>query len=137
MSLVAGSCRCGAVALTVAGEVRRVVNCHCNLCRSMNGAAFTTYAVVDATAVTFTLGRDAIASHPVTADARKHWCARCGTPLYNTNPRYAGLAMLYLGILDASGALVPAVNIYCSSKLPWVDELKSAPSVDAGPPGPR
>jgi hypothetical protein len=134
MTQVAGSCRCGAVRLAVAGGVRRVVNCHCQLCRGMNGTAFSTYAVVEAAGLTVVAGRECVAVHAVTATAQKHWCARCGTPLYNTNPRYAGLAMLYLGILDGCATLVPAVNIYCSSKLPWVDQLQGAPSFDEGPP---
>ncbi len=41
-----GSCNCGNVQFKVDGDVKRIVNCHCNLCRKMNGSAFSTYVVV-------------------------------------------------------------------------------------------
>jgi len=38
--MVLGSCLCNAVQFKVTGDFKRIVNCHCNLCRKMNGAAF-------------------------------------------------------------------------------------------------
>jgi hypothetical protein len=45
MGLV-GSCSCGAVRLTAEADARRIVNCHCNMCRRMNGSAFSSYVVI-------------------------------------------------------------------------------------------
>lgn len=126
MTEVQCQCKCGAVRLSVAGELRGPVNCHCQLCRSMNGSAFSSYAIVPSPAVSFIQGKAEIATYPVTKNAVKAFCQRCGTPLFNTNQIYTGLTMIYLGVIDGHTSLIPKSNIHCSSKLTWVDELATA-----------
>jgi hypothetical protein len=129
MASVTGRCKCGAVSLE-ARSVSRVVNCHCGLCRSINGSAFSTYAVVSFADLKVD-GGQGVASYQVVERARKHFCSVCGTPLYNTNTKYAGVAMLYVGILNESAALIPAVNVYCDDKLSWVDIPASTKNFEA------
>src|SRR5262247_2470241 len=99
MGSVGGSCLCGAVKYLAATDVRRVVNCHCGLCRRMNGSAFSSYAVVPFEALEVVGGSD-LGVYAVTDRAAKHYCSRCGTPLYNLNAKYAGACMLYLGAVE-------------------------------------
>jgi hypothetical protein len=40
MSNLKGSCNCGSAKYEVSGAVKKVVNCHCTLCRKVNGSAF-------------------------------------------------------------------------------------------------
>lgn len=42
--------------------------------------------------------------------------------------------MLYLGLLEDTINLQPTINIFCESKLDWVDALSLIESVDTGPP---
>ena len=46
MSDYTGGCLCGAVRYKVTGEPVRVANCHCNDCRKVTGASFTTNVFV-------------------------------------------------------------------------------------------
>ena len=69
-----------------------------------------------------------MASYQVTPNAVKHWCKLCGTPLFNTNQIYPGMMMVYLGSILGCEALVPRANIYCSSKLEWVDSVATLKS---------
>ncbi len=125
-----GGCVCGAVRYT-AGEALSLVNCHCRMCRSINGGAFSSYVVVRSDG--FTASGDTLAEIQVGDSAIKHFCRHCGTPVFNTNPgRYPGLTMLYLGTVEGHESLEPSVNIYCSSKLAWVDALVGLPSFDEG-----
>ncbi|MDN3612721.1 GFA family protein [Vibrio ostreicida] len=75
--MVLGSCNCKAVQFRVTGDFKRIVNCHCKLCRKMNGAAFSTYVAVLKT--DFELVRGDLISCDVTENARKHFCGKCGT----------------------------------------------------------
>jgi hypothetical protein len=125
MKKLSGGCLCGAVRFEVSGEVKSVVNCHCTLCRKMNGAAFSTYAAV--LDDHFELLQGEVNQHQVTDQATKTFCPRCGTPIFNMNPKYAGLKILHFGVLDSPEDLLPAVNVYCSSKLDWVDQLLDIP----------
>jgi hypothetical protein len=74
------SCRCGAVLISLTESLALAVNCHCELCRSINGAAFTTYVPVKASTVQITQGRQSVSMYRVTPGAERHWCRDCGTP---------------------------------------------------------
>lgn len=120
---VSGSCICGDVQYRVSVDPQALVNCHCNFCRSLSGAAFSSYLVVPEGALEIVAGADAIASHEFKAGALKHFCRHCGTPLYNRNAKYRGLCMLYLGTAARSVDFIPTANIYCESQLPWVPHI--------------
>ena len=119
-----GNCQCGAVQYEVQGDPLQVVNCHCSLCRSMSGAAFSTYVVVREPAFKLVQGDSQLLVHQATERSTKHFCGSCGTPLFNLNPTaYRGLMMLYLGTLADHLSLAPRVDIFCESKLSWVGKL--------------
>ncbi|KJY93415.1 aldehyde-activating protein [Vibrio neptunius] len=126
--MMLGSCQCKSVQFRVTGDFKRIVNCHCTLCRKMNGAAFSTYVAVLTT--DFDLISGNLVSCDVTENARKHFCGQCGTPIFNSNPRYAGLNILHLGSLDTESPqeLKPEVNIYDESKVSWLDYLSDLPA---------
>jgi len=130
MSVLEGKCLCGQLKYEVQGDIKKVVNCHCNLCRNMNGAAFSSYAVVLTGDFDITQGevkRFAISQH-----SQKYFCEHCGTPIYNRNPKYAGLTMLYLGTLENPGLSKPDVNIYCDSELDWTSAVGDIPKFAQG-----
>ena len=125
MSEFKGSCHCGNVSYAVLGNIVSVVNCHCRLCRSLGGAAFASYVVVRQAELSLQ-GKESLASYAATDKATKHFCKICGTPIFNTNPvSYPSLVMLYLGTLASSPSITPKINIFCESKLSWVDGIAS------------
>lgn len=125
-----GSCKCGVVRFE-AGDPLHVVNCHCGLCRRMNGSAFTSYVVFLSEGFAIEQGADSVATFVATERAQKHFCRHCGTPLFNRNaPTYPGLTMAYLGALDEHEHVEPRVNVYCADRLGWVDSLSALASFD-------
>jgi hypothetical protein len=124
-----GSCHCGEVGYAVYGDIVSVVNCHCGLCRSLSGAAFTSYVVVRETDFRLERGQQSVARYAATSKATKHFCLACGTPLFNTNPvDYPTLVMVYLGTASAAAELTPKVNVYLESMLPWAGKVESLKS---------
>ena len=124
MSELTGCCHCGAVKYIVVGDIKRIVNCHCGMCRSMNGAAFSSYAIVNRAELALVEGRDSLRQYAVTESARKHYCSECGSPLFNTNlAKYGDHAMLYLGTLADPGDLPVPVNIFHEDRLAWTDAI--------------
>ncbi|EDL70687.1 GFA family protein [Vibrio campbellii] len=128
--MVQGSCNCKSVKFEVIGEVKKVVNCHCNFCRKMNGSAFSTYAAVLQSEFRLVAGK--VESYGVSETARKHFCKICGTPIYNTNPKYAGLNIVHIGTLDGASSYRPDVNIYGESKVDWLSAISDIPTFDQG-----
>ena len=53
--MIRGSCLCGAVQFEVE-KVRSLTHCHCANCRKLTGAAFASYAHVDADKKTYPNG---------------------------------------------------------------------------------
>ena len=127
---ISGSCFCSAVQFKVNGAHKSVVNCHCNFCRKHSGAAFSTYVAVPETALEITSGAESLAAFLFAEDAQKHFCKQCGSPIFNTNARYPGLSMIYLGAIAAPSNFVPTANIHCESQLAWISaiaELRAFP----------
>jgi len=129
MSEVSGGCHCGAVAYVVNGVVQYVVNCHCNMCRGMNGAAFSSYAIVNHDELSITQGLESLRQYAASDTGVKHYCAECGSPLFNTNvKKYGDHAMLYLGTLRGPEALPEPVNIFHEDRLAWTDAVAALTS---------
>jgi hypothetical protein len=132
--LIQGSCHCGAVRYCLEGDIVSVVNCHCGLCRGLSGSAFTSYIVVKEADLALKQGESSLSSYNVTETATKHFCRECGTPMFNSNPvKYPSLRMVYLGTASSVAELVPRINVFCESKLPWVESIGSLKSFAAAP----
>lgn len=129
-----GSCFCGEIKYQINAKILNVVNCHCNFCRTHSGAAFSSYAVVLHKSLEMTEGKEKL-SHFELGEGKKHFCSRCGTPIFNVNKRYPRVCMLYLGTLENARTIKPMLNVWCESQLPWVASLSSIKSVDQGTEG--
>lgn len=116
-----GSCNCGSIRFHSSDNITAIVNCHCQLCRKVNGSAFSTYVVIPDD--DFVLKTGTLKKIPLSKRATKSFCQDCGTPIYNQSIKFTGLKILYLGSLDTPIKSSPTKNIYCESQLSWVTEL--------------
>jgi hypothetical protein len=73
-----GRCLCGAVAFTVTGQMRDVINCHCHRCRRWTGHHM---AAASAALVDIQLVGDVSWYHP-DEHAAYGFCAACGSSLF-------------------------------------------------------
>jgi len=126
-----GQCTCGGIKFKIETAKANVVNCHCTDCRGLTGAAFTTYLVVSSKRFTLTQGEELLKSYSATGKVTRHFCSNCGTPLFNSNTKYPGLRMVYYGSIDFAEAPVPGTNIFCRSKLLWVEVDEDAANYEA------
>jgi hypothetical protein len=118
------NCNCKAIQCKIISDIKAVVNCHCNLCRSLSGSAFNSYVIVASDGFKFIKGEDKIATYSLNeSSGKKYFCRECGTPLFNTNPKYGPVKIIYLGSIVEHHNLIPNKNIYCNYKLNWLDEL--------------
>lgn len=131
MSHQTGKCFCGEVRFRLNAEIANVVNCHCNFCRSHSGGAFSTYAALPYAAFEITDGKESLRTFG-TGNGSKHFCGECGTPIFNLNGKYPGACMVYLGTLERCREILPKVNVWCESKLGWIESTMSLPSMAQG-----
>lgn len=126
-----GACGCGAVNYKINEDIISIINCHCNMCRQHNGTAFTSYVIVPSESLEITNGSAQVGFYKKD-NATKHFCNRCGTPLYNAHDKYEQIRLVYLGTLIENKALKPKLNIWCENQLSWIPEIGDIKSTEHG-----
>ena len=134
---VAGSCLCGTVAFTAAALPRRLVNCHCSLCRHSRAAAFSSTLLVPHDAFRWSRGEARVRSYvlPAPRQYRTDFCADCGSAAPSVAP--GSSVGLPAGAIDTPLPPLPAVHLYVGSKAPWYDIVDSWPQFAELPPPER
>lgn len=135
MPKLRGNCYCKAVEFTAnSDDVVASLNCHCSLCRKLTGSAFSNYVGVKNQGVEITKGQDNITVYcEPGSTVNKNFCKSCGTPLFNINPKYGEIHIIYAGSFAEGMAPAPTMNIYCDNKMDWVEEIFSRKNFGQGP----
>jgi hypothetical protein len=114
-----GGCLCGAVRFRLDAEPYRVGVCHCMNCRKTHGAVFRTFAMFPAEALTLT---GATARFELPAGTFRHFCSRCGSPVFERVPDPAEIE-IYVGALDEPNRLKPTYELWLHRRESWLPEL--------------
>jgi hypothetical protein len=112
--MATGRCLCGAVAYEVRGPLRDVLVCHCEECRRWHGhVSATTAAKRGDLVITEERGLRWIDSPRSEAQARRGFCARCGSSLFWDAPGRETISIA-AGTLDGKTGLRMASHWYVS-----------------------
>lgn len=107
-------------------------NCHCTMCRRASAAPVVAWAMYPQDQVRFS--GTPIRQYHSSADARRGFCANCGTQISFTAAYIPGLIDLTVGSFDAPGQLKPDLHYWASMQLPWVDFDDGLPRHGEFPP---
>jgi hypothetical protein len=121
---VNGSCHCGAIRFTAEVDAARVLVCHCTDCQVLTGSAFRVF--VPAPIESFALHGEPTRYVKVAESGARRvqaFCPQCGTPVFSTVPEGATQIMLRVGTLSQRTVLLPSLQIWKRSSLPWVESL--------------
>jgi len=130
---VNGSCHCGALKFTAEVDPKRVAICHCTDCQIMSGSAFRT--VVQVASEDFQLLTGTPRFYEKSGDSGNRrslaFCGDCSTQLYamDAQPPQDVLG-IRVGTLDERAELKPGVQIWCQSKVDWLDSVEGLPGMD-------
>lgn len=108
-----GSCLCGAVTFTVAGDLPPATACHCTMCRKSTGH-YEAGVDVDKSAVTIT-GGDKVTWFQSSEKVRRGFCSICGSPLF-FDPLHLDWIGVMLGAFDTPTHTKLAQHIYVADK---------------------
>jgi hypothetical protein len=112
-----GECRCGYLQYTVTEELAPVFNCHCQFCRRIHGASFTTVGYLSAAAFAWLSGTGEASCFVTPVGHHRYFCGRCSSPIYNLAPAI-GLACVVVGSLSQGAQPAPWAHINTESKDP-------------------
>ena len=126
-----GSCHCGSVTFSVrSAQPVPFMRCYCSVCRKTAGAGgyainlgadFTTLKVRGKRhlRVYRALMREGDAVR--TSAAQRHFCGRCGSPLWLYDPGYPELVHPHASAIDTALPVPPEhVHLMLGSRAPWV-----------------
>jgi hypothetical protein len=118
-----GGCLCGAVRYVLKGESQASAICHCTHCQKQSGSLFSynlfyreaDYEQHGDTAVFDDSGDS---GQPV----QRHFCARCGSPVYSKVAVLPGLVLIKAGTLDDANSLpAPDSEIHTRHAPAWLE----------------
>jgi hypothetical protein len=132
---VSGSCLCGAVTFAASVLPKRLVNCHCSLCRRSRAAAFGSTLLVPRDAFRWDRGEACVRSYalPLPRQYGTDFCADCGS-LVPSAPTASQTALLPAGAIDSPLPQLPGVHLYVGSKAPWYEIADAWPQFAELPP---
>lgn len=122
-----GSCLCGRIGYEIHGDLHRVVNCHCSMCRKAHGAAFRTRASVNAAEFRWVSGEDCLTYYESSPGEHRSFCRICGSNLitkFDLHPEVYGFP---LGTLDTDPDVKPICHVFVGSKAPWYEITDDLP----------
>lgn len=109
----AGSCLCGAVRFTVAGELKAPDACHCVQCRKSSGHyGVSTDVPKSALKVE---GSECITWYRSSAKVRRGFCAVCGSPLFFDPPERDWIGV-HMGAFDGATGTHTELHIFVAEK---------------------
>jgi hypothetical protein len=125
---IAGSCHCGAVRFTVDADAPvPYMRCYCSICRKTAGSGgFAINLGAHAASLEVTGGRhlrvyQARLEDGSTSPARRHFCGRCGSALWVSDPRWPELVHPHAGAVDTALPVPPAnQHIMLGARPDWV-----------------
>lgn len=119
-----GSCLCGAVRFTVAGELGAPDACHCSQCRRQSGHYWAS-TDVPREAVTIE-GGDGLTWYQSSEKVRRGFCATCGSALFWDVPGRAKIA-IGMGAFDAPTGTHLERHIFVADKGDYYDIADGLP----------
>ena len=131
---VHGSCHCEHITFISEAEPARTVICHCRDCQVMSGGPYRSIVPSDEDAFQLLSGELTIYNKVGdSGNARElAFCNRCGSHIYATSKANPEIAVarsfgLRTGVLAEAAEFVPMFQVWCDSRLPWVDEFSALP----------
>jgi hypothetical protein len=124
MPKLAGGCLCGTVRYTAVAEPTIFALCNCTHCQKQSGAAFSVKIGIPKGALKFTSEKRCVFEDKGSSGmpVYRHFCAKCGSPIYSDVVAIPGLDFIKAGSLDDSSWLKPTISVWCESAQHWVKQ---------------
>ncbi len=131
--MYSGSCLCGAIQYSVAGELGPLAFCHCSKCRKANGTAFLAAVSIEPGDLTLSDPQGNLASFESSPGVFRKFCRNCGSPLYSYRPGPPEAIRIRVGTLDTTYSGVVQMHIFYKDHAAWFAAHDDVPKYDERP----
>ncbi|WP_062263030.1 GFA family protein [Endozoicomonas arenosclerae] len=125
-----GSCLCGSIQIELHGSISDIIHCHCSLCRKSSGTAYVTNGFVEAKDLRVVDTEKQLTFYERVEGKKRHFCRKCGSPVYSSNASDPDRYRIRLGILDSEITERPISHNFVTSKADWEDLDADLPRYD-------
>ena len=132
--MIHGHCECGLISFEADCEISDFSHCHCSQCRRLHGAAYATFAEVEATSFRYLSGEGQIKAYKSSPDSDRVSCSNCGSNILVTTKSHPQYVYLSMSAVDGDPAHPPAYHAFVGSKAPWHEITDDAPQYEGAPP---
>ncbi len=114
-----GKCLCGSVEVKINGPITDIIHCHCSLCRKNSGTAYATNGFINANEFEIVTGKELLTSFSFKPGRNRHFCSKCGSPVYSSNEQAPNRYRIRLGLIDSDIEERPISHNFVTSKANW------------------
>jgi hypothetical protein len=131
--LLTGSCHCGTVKFSVESHTPYpYMHCHCSICRkTQGGGGYAINIMAEAATLKYNknkwlkIYRAKLLRKRELSPARRHFCGRCGTALWVSDPRWPTWVYPFASALDTQLPKPPQIqHIMLNYAASWIDVPK-------------
>jgi ADP-ribosyl-[dinitrogen reductase] hydrolase len=121
-----GQCLCGAVTYEVTRLDGAIVHCHCTTCRKAHASAFASTARVAREHFRWLQGEEGLSAYESSPGKIRRFCPTCGSHLIaeRAGQQYF---ILRVATLDDDPGETPAMHIWISHDVPWLNSTDDVP----------
>ncbi|HST36080.1 MAG TPA: GFA family protein [Allosphingosinicella sp.] len=130
--MLEGGCHCGAIRYRVQDNPIYHALCHCTDCRRATGAPAVSWALFRNE--NFEVLQGEAKAYASSENARRHYCAACGTSLFYTNEIvFPNMTDIQSATLDDPGALPLQIHVQTAERVAWMRGIDALPQFDRYP----
>jgi len=113
-----GKCLCGGVKFALSGELPRLYQCHCSLCRKVSGSSSNAAFNIDLAQLRWIEGEALVQKFESDTGYKSDFCSRCGSPLPNMTANDSAW-WVPVGLLEAAQGLQVGAHLFVGSRADW------------------
>ena len=122
-----GSCLCGAIKFELTAELGPIEVCYCQMCRKASGGPLAANSSIAAAHFRITSGAERLAGYESSPGERRHFCSRCGSPIYSEHVSRPQVVRVRVGTINEPLNVRPTASYYTGSKCNWWEILDALP----------
>ncbi len=116
-----GTCHCHDVHFALKSDPLVTYICHCTECQAASGSAFSISCIVRRADIQVQRGEIAtLIFETESKTSQLEACARCGSPLWFSNPEAPEMVAIKGGCLEYKSEINPVAQLWTQSAQPWM-----------------
>ena len=127
---ISGQCHCGSIQWTASLPHKVALNCHCNMCRSLSGADYSSWLILPSGQFSLISGKENISKYEASENFSKSFCSKCGSTVSCVNDdKFPDNIYIAKGNITSDFEIPAEIQVFTEYKADWVTIDESIPVI--------